>query len=98
VRLGTRRRTPHAADSLSRSAGVTSVRAGARTTVYPCGTTCGPKHPLPYTLLASGTPRHESPPLERTVPSQLTRRHNGGSHRPPLTPAANHGHNGVAGL
>src|SRR5262245_37514096 len=75
-----------AADLLCRSAGVTSVRDNARTTVYPCGiraSSRGPKHPLPCTPMASGTPKHESLPIERTVPLPVTRRQNGGSHRLP---------------
>src|SRR5262249_49648389 len=47
-------------------AGWRAPRSGrqARTTVYPCGTSHGPKHLLPYTRRASGTPSRE--PTHRT--------------------------------
>src|SRR5262245_4381376 len=54
----------------------------ARTTVYPCGTGHGPKHPLPCTPLASGTPQSRAHPSNERCPSRLTRRQNGGSLRP----------------
>src|SRR5262249_50844230 len=43
----------------------------ARTTVYPWGTRCGPRHLVPYTPRASGTPAVKSAPIERTVPVQV---------------------------
>ena len=60
----------------------------ARTTVYPWGAGHGPQHLLPYTPRASGTPQARAHPSnERCLPSN-TRRHSGGSFRPPLFPPA----------
>jgi len=60
----------------------------ARTTVYPWGAGHGPQHLLPYTPRASGTPpARVHPSNERCLPRN-TRRHSGGSFRPPLFPPA----------
>src|SRR5262245_45715114 len=56
----------------------------ARTTVYPCGTSHGPKHLLPYTPRASGTPTSRAHPSNERCLHRITRRHNGGSLRPRL--------------
>src|SRR5262249_9937710 len=40
----------------------------ARTTVYPCGTGHGPKHPLPCTPLASGAPPSRAHPSNERCP------------------------------
>ena len=91
---GERRRGKHATEAASRarsaadlpacssSVGVSSVRADARTTVYPCGTRQGPMHPLPYTPLASGTPQSRAHPSNERCLHRFTRRHIGGSLRP----------------
>src|SRR5262249_48312928 len=60
----------------------------ARTTVYPCGTSHGPKHLVPYTPRASGTPQARAHPSNERCLHRFTRRHNGGSFRPPSFPAA----------
>jgi hypothetical protein len=63
---------------------------GARTTVYPCGTGQGPKHLLPCTPQASGTPPTRAYPSNERCLRRITRRHNGGSLRPGL-PHRGHG-------
>jgi hypothetical protein len=60
----------------------------ARTTVYPCGTGHGPKHLVPYTPRASGTPSTRAHPSNERCPPRVTRRHSGGSLRLPLLPPA----------
>jgi hypothetical protein len=57
----------------------------ARTTVYPCGTYHGPKHLIPCTRRASGTPLTRAHPSNERCLRRFTRRHSGGSRRPRLT-------------
>src|SRR5262245_20974773 len=54
----------------------------ARTTVYPWGTCHGPQHLMPCTRRASGTPAGRAHPSNERCLYRITRRHNGGSHRP----------------
>ena len=67
------KRRPGPGEGQALPVGGRASRSGrqARTTVYPCGTCLGPKHLVPYTPRASGTPQKKSSPIERTVPSQV---------------------------
>src|SRR5262249_45362673 len=64
----------------------------ARTTVYPWETGHALQHVLPCTRRASGTPSAGAHPSNERCLHRITRRHNGGPHRPRLLDLRGSGH------